>query len=214
MKKIVKPLAALMLVSVLSLSMLTGCGEKGKVGKYLEPKQSTQEKAVPKKANPDSIPDEARKMVEKEEGMMMAEGIALRDIITKLGEEMGITMPQRLEEKDLQDILGLKAEDVEEYYGEYSSVGTSADHIIGIKAKKGKAPQVRAAMESRKEEIIKKFAEYLPEELEKAQCGKIIEKGDYLFLVIAGGPEEDCSDRSEKAERIIEESFSGSTQGK
>lgn len=224
MKQIRKPLLSMLLAAMLAVTSLTACGEKGKVGsRAAEPRNTPapmqrqrDDEQDRRKENPDSIPedamDKAGQMLENEEGMIMAGGLSLRDIVTKLGEDIGIVMPQKLEDKDLEELLGVNRDDVEEYYGEYSSVGTSADHIIGVKAKKGKVDAVKSALESRKEQIVKKFEEYLPEEQEKARCGKVIQKGNYLFLVIAG--DKDCEDKDGKIEKIIDDSFQDNSDAK
>ena len=121
----------------------------------------------------------------------------------QLGEELGITMPEKLDESSLKEVFGVDPADIEEYYGEYSAVNTSADHIIGLKVKDGKVDAVRQALEARKEEIVKNFEEYLPDQYEKAQAGQIIQKGNYLFLVIAGDSEKGYDSEMDRAQKIV-----------
>ena len=82
-------------------------------------------------------------------------------------------------------------------------MNTSADHLIGVKVKEGKVDTVRKALEARKEQVLKNFQEYLPDQYEKAQAGRIIEKGNYLFLVIAGDSEKGYDEQMNRAEEIV-----------
>lgn len=140
-------------------------------------------------------------------GMILAEGTKLDDIVMKLGEELGITMPEKVDDTTLVDIMGLNKDDVEEYYGEYAVVNTSADNIIAIKANEGKADTVKKALEERKNAVVKNFEQYLPEQLDKAKAGKVIQRGNYVFLVIAGNSEKGMDNEIKRAEEIIDSYF-------
>lgn len=140
-------------------------------------------------------------------GMILAEGTKLDDIVMKLGEELGITMPEKVDDTTLVDIMGLNKDDVEEYYGEYAVVNTSADNIIAVKAKEGKADTVKKALEERKNAVVKNFEQYLPEQLDKAKAGKVIQRGNYVFLVIAGNSEKGMDNEIKRAEEIIDSYF-------
>lgn len=140
-------------------------------------------------------------------GMTLTEGTKLDDIIMKLGEELGITMPEKVDDTTLVDIIGLNKDDVEEYYGEYAVVNTSADNIIAVKAKDGKVDTVKKALEERKNAVVKNFEQYLPEQLDKAKAGKVIQRGNYVFLVIAGNSEKGMDNEIKRAEEIIDSYF-------
>ena len=86
-------------------------------------------------------------------------------------------------------------------------MNTSADHLIGLKVKDGKVDEVRTALENRKNEIVKNFEEYLPDQYEKAQAGRIIQKGNYLFLVIGGNA--DAKDEFDGEMNRAEETING-----
>ncbi len=221
-----KKITVLALIAMLLISVLAGCGEDGVINRagqktknYAQDSMDAAKNAGKKAEDSvkDKVDDTARKaddsakdgmdtvgeMMDQEEGMLMAAGSRIQDVVMKLGEELGITMPEKLDEAALKDVFGLDPSDIEEYYGEYSAVNTSADHIIGVKVKKGKVDTVRKALETRKEEVVKNFKEYLPDQYDKAQAGRIIEKGNYLFLVIAGDSEKGYDNQLNRAEEII-----------
>lgn len=192
-----KKMTSLLLAALLTAGVFTGCSENGRVGQLEKDAKTRTEEDM------SSGMDTAKEMMENEQGMIMAAGSRLQDVIMQLGEELGITMPEKLDESSLKEVFGVDPADIEEYYGEYSAVNTSADHIIGLKVKDGKVDAVRQALEARKEEIVKNFEEYLPDQYEKAQAGQIIQKGNYLFLVIAGDSEKGYDSEMDRAQKIV-----------
>lgn len=192
-----KKMTSLLLAALLTASVFAGCSENGRVGQLEKDAKTRTEEDM------SSGMDTAKEMMENEQGMIMAAGSRLQDVIMQLGEELGITMPEKLDESSLKEVFGVDPADIEEYYGEYSAVNTSADHIIGLKVKDGKVDAVRQALEARKEEIVKNFEEYLPDQYEKAQAGQIIQKGNYLFLVIAGDSEKGYDSEMDRAQKIV-----------
>lgn len=194
--------------------LLTGCGQEratdsndNRPNVVQQGKQAGEDAAKGAKDMLDDGADAAKKMMENEQGMLMAAGSRIQDVIMELGETLGITMPQKIDQASLQEVFGLNPSDIEEYYGEYSSVNTSADHIIGVKVKEGRVDAVRSALEKRKETVVENFKEYLPDQYDKAQAGKIIEKGNYLFLVIAGDSTKGYDSEMQRAQQIVDGYF-------
>ena len=195
-----KKITGLALVAVLTMSLLAGCAEDGMIGQAERDGRNVIEEGAQDAKN---AANDAKNAVD----MMMAAGSRIQDVIMELEENLGITMPEKLDQQSLQEVFGLNPDDIEEYYGEYSAVNTSADHIIGIKVKDGKVDEVKSALESHKQEIVDNFEEYLPDQYDKAQAGKIIQKGNYLFLVIAGDSEKGYDSEMNRAQHIIDGYF-------
>lgn len=210
-----KKITGLALVAVLTMSLLAGCAENGMIGQaerdgrnvIEEGAQDAKNAANDAKNAVEDAADATGDMMENAQGMMMAAGSRIQDVIMELEENLGITMPEKLDQQSLQEVFGLNPDDIEEYYGEYSAVNTSADHIIGVKVKDGKVDEVKSALESHKQEIVDNFEEYLPDQYDKAQAGKIIQKGNYLFLVIAGDSEKGYDSEMNRAQHIIDGYF-------
>ena len=210
-----KKITGLALVAVLTMSLLAGCAEDGMIGQaerdgrnvIEEGAQDAKNAANDAKNAVEDAADDTGDMMENAQGMMMAAGSRIQDVIMELEENLGITMPEKLDQQSLQEVFGLNPDDIEEYYGEYSAVNTSADHIIGVKVKDGKVDEVKSALESHKQEIVDNFEEYLPDQYDKAQAGKIIQKGNYLFLVIAGDSEKGYDSEMHRAQHIIDGYF-------
>lgn len=215
-----KKITGLALVAVLTMSLLAGCAEDGMIGQAERDGRNVIEEGAQDAKNAandaknavedaaDDTADATGDMMENAQGMMMAAGSRIQDVIMELEENLGITMPEKLDQQSLQEVFGLNPDDIEEYYGEYSAVNTSADHIIGVKVKDGKVDEVKSALESHKQEIVDNFEEYLPDQYDKAQAGKIIQKGNYLFLgVIAGDSEKGYDSEMNRAQHIIDGYF-------
>lgn len=210
-----KKITGLALVAVLTMSLLAGCAENGMIGQaerdgrnvIEEGAQDAKNAANDAKNAVEDAADDTGDMMENAQGMMMAAGSRIQDVIMELEENLGITMPEKLDQQSLQEVFGLNPDDIEEYYGEYSAVNTSADHIIGVKVKDGKVDEVKSALERHKQEIVDNFEEYLPDQYDKAQAGKIIQKGNYLFLVIAGDSEKGYDSEMNRAQHIIDGYF-------
>ena len=214
-----KKITGLALVAVLTMSLLAGCAEDGMIGQVERDGRNVIEEGAQDAKNAandaknavedaaDDTADATGDMMENAQGMMMAAGSRIQDVIMELEENLGITMPEKLDQQSLQEVFGLNPDDIEEYYGEYSAVNTSADHIIGVKVKDGKVDEVKSALESHKQEIVDNFEEYLPDQYDKSQAGKIIQKGNYLFLVIAGDSEKGYDSEMNRAQHIIDGYF-------
>ena len=73
------------------------------------------------------------------------------------------------------------------------------------------SPEVKAALENTKAAIVSSFELYLPDQYEKAQAGRIVVKGNYAVLVIAGDNEVIANQGVEEAykavDAAIEEAF-------
>lgn len=204
-----KKLFALILAMALSFTALTGCGRNNndKNNNTTPPSATTPDKENPNMP-PENNPDKKDETLgEKVEDVVLSAGATLEDIVVKLGEEMGIAMPQKLDDETLKDVFNIDPADIEEYYGEYSVVNTSSDHIIAVKVKEGRMDDVKKAFEERRDSVVKDFEQYLPDQLEKAKNASIIEKGPYLFFVIAGDAEKGIDKEVTRIKEIIEGYF-------
>ena len=211
-----KQILAFLLAAVMCMSFLTACGrnktndmqDTPPVTEELTPsvpstpdeKNPDKETIDDKKDNPESIPDAMS-------GMMLKADATLEDVVMKLGEKLGISMPTKVDDSTLKDVFGIEPEWIEEYYGEYSAANTSADHLLAFKVKDGHVEDVKKALEARREAIIQGFEESLLEQLEKARNATIVEKGNYVFFVIAGDVQNDADKEANKAQDIINSFF-------
>lgn len=140
-------------------------------------------------------------------GTTLKSDASLEGIVTKINDEIGLQMPTPVDDTALTDFFHLSSDMVEEYYGLFAMVMTSSDNVVAVKATPGKVEDVKAALEKRKEDVEGSFEMYLPDQYEKAQTGKVIVKGDYVFLLILGDYEKGLDNEMVKTEEIIDSFF-------
>lgn len=209
-----KQFLALLLAVVMSMSLLTGCRKNDNSSNNNNPNTTppSKEETIP----PEDVPpiNESEKTDDKNDnpdspigGMTLKAESTLEDIVMKLGEEMGISMPTKLDDAALKDNFGIEPDWIEEYYGEFSAANTSADHLLAFKVKENHIDDVKKALESRRDAIIKGFEASLMEEVDKARNATIVEKGPYLFFVIAGDAKADMDKEISRAQEIIDSYF-------
>ncbi len=86
----------------------------------------------------------------------------------------------------MTDLFGIDMSLVEDYYGKMAMVMTSSDVILLVKAVPGQVEAVKTALEAARDAKAAGCEMYLDSEFQKAEAGRIVVKGDYALLVIAG----------------------------
>ena len=138
----------------------------------------------------------------------MKDGESVQTVVDKIVDEIGMQMPSDIDDGIYKDLFYIDtAADCEEYYGKMAMTMTSADNVVAIKAKPDKKQTVVDGLTKRLEDVRNSFAQYLPDQSEKAQKGQVIEKGDYVFLLILGSDVEKFDAEMENAVKIINEAF-------
>lgn len=84
------------------------------------------------------------------------------------------------------EFIGVDAEMYESYAGSYCPITPGVDVILVVEAKEGKVEDVKAKLEQRKAELVAANENYVGSLLEKAKAGRVVVKGNYAVLVIAG----------------------------
>ncbi len=131
----------------------------------------------------------------------------LEEIIQRLAGQFETDLPTELDSWLLEELLSLEEEDVQEYAGQISMSMVSADNLIAIRATPKNQEKVQKALSRRLEFVRQAFAEFLPEEYEKARAGSVTLWGDCVFLVVAGRPDADPAEEAALAQEIISSFF-------
>lgn len=209
-----KQILALLLAAVMSMSLLTGCRRNNNSNNNESTTPpSNEETTLPETTPPETTTPDDEDAADKVNpdspigSMALKAETTLEDIVMKLGEEMGISMPTKLDDASLKDTFGIEPEWIEEYYGEFSAANTSADHLLAFKVKEDHMDDVKKALETRRDDIVKGFEASLTEEMDKARNATIVEKGQYLFFVIAGDSGSNMDEEVNRAEEIIDSYF-------
>lgn len=130
----------------------------------------------------------------------------LADIVTKINNEIGFTMPININDTTLTELFHINKDDVIDYSGVFSISSRSADSFIILKVNSDKKEIVTADLKQRKQDLIDKFKDSLPNEYDKANASKILEKGDYLIFICVG-EDSDYTKAIKSAQKIVESYF-------
>lgn len=131
----------------------------------------------------------------------LKEGAKLSDIVDKIDEEIGIAMPGDLTKEMLSDMYSIDETLYDDFSGKFAQVIPGVDEVIIIKAKEGKVSDVKAALEKRKAARMEE--QYLPDMKEKAELGRVVQKGNYAALLIVGDSEKGLDKEAQRAEDIF-----------
>ena len=94
-----------------------------------------------------------------------------------------------METQQLEEIYGVKADDVKEFIAESPMISMHPDVFIGIEAAEGKVDAVEEALLAYKEQDIAMGGHY-PQNLAKVQATEVIKIRNHVFLVRLGAPNE------------------------
>ena len=128
----------------------------------------------------------------------------VNEVLNTITTAVPIAMPGEIPESELEMIMGLSAEDYVNYAGQMCMAMVSADRVVVIEAAEGKIDAVTAALETFKQSAIAQFELYLPDQYEKAKAGRIVVKGNYAVLVIAGDNEVIANQGVEEAYKAVD----------
>ena len=110
----------------------------------------------------------------------------LDDVMAAIEAVAPVSVPAEMDDDYLTGMYGINLDDVEEYKGKYTNVSLSTDEILLVKAKAGKADTIKQALEARRDAKYEQAAMYDDVQAQKAQNGRIVVKGDYLFFIVVG----------------------------
>ena len=128
----------------------------------------------------------------------------VNEVLATITDAVPLAMPGEVTEEYLTIMMGLDLADVANYAGMMAMVNVSADCVVVIEAAEGKIDAVTAALETFKQSAIAQFELYLPDQYEKAKAGRIVVKGNYAVLVIAGDNEVIANQGVEEAYKAVD----------
>ena len=115
-------------------------------------------------------------------GSALKDGLTAKDVVTKVVEKAPMQMPMELDDTTVSDLTTINLDDVEEYAITKAMIMNSADVTAVVKAKDGKVESVKSALQAMLD--TEKNNAYLPEQKEKVENAALIEKGNYVILLI------------------------------
>lgn len=118
----------------------------------------------------------------KDANVGLKEGLTAKDVVAKVVEKAPMQMPQEFDEQMATDIAKLNLDDVEDYAITKAMIINSADVTAVVKANEGKVESVKATLQAMLD--TEKNNAYLPDQKEKIEQALLIEKGNYVILLI------------------------------
>ena len=106
--------------------------------------------------------------------------------------------------EEYMDFIGIDAEMYDAYAGSYCPMTPGVDIILVVQAKEDKVADVETALTNRRDEIYNANENYPGPLTDKAQAGRIVVKGNYVVLAIAGNDEVVEAEGAEKAYEVVD----------
>lgn len=110
-------------------------------------------------------------------------------------------------DEEYMSFIGLDSEMYEAYKGSYCPITPGVDIVMVVQAKDGKAADVEAALTARRDEIFRANENYPGTNRDKAEAGRVVVKGNYVVLAIAGDPAVCEAEGVEKAYEPIDQAI-------
>jgi hypothetical protein len=113
--------------------------------------------------------------------------VDINDVYEAVKKEMGdgYKGERDLQAQDFADMFGIAAADMDDFYGQISTMSLGLDFFIAVKAKTGKADAIEKCLQDWRTGQIDAGKLY-PFEMAKMKASQVIRHGDYVFLVTAG----------------------------
>ena len=106
----------------------------------------------------------------------------------------GIYRPARVTESVLRDRYGLADDQVEDYYGYYSTADGYADNLLAVKTRAGQIDAVKRALEMYREDLMAAMEKNgIGYAYDRARNMQVITRGNYAFLVAVNSLEADST---------------------
>lgn len=126
--------------------------------------------------------------------------VSLKEVHNAVKESLGedYTADRDLEKEELEGIVGVKAEDMEEYIAQAPMISVGVDTFIAIKAKEGKADAIEEGLNKHRKYLVEDSLQY-PMNLAKVNASKVIRHGNYVFFIMVGKYDERMDATEEQA---------------
>lgn len=92
---------------------------------------------------------------------------------------------------DMEEMFGVKKDWYDEFIAEGPMISVHVETFIAVKAKPGKASEVKKALETFRTNQIETSMQY-PMNMPKLEASQVLEHGDYVFFVMLGSASQDA----------------------
>lgn len=122
----------------------------------------------------------------KEESATIEASKSPKEMIDQMVTEIEQPAFMELSEEELQNLYNIDPAKLEEYSVRIPMMGVKTNEIAILKVKDAAdVADVKAALETRADNVMKTFEQYLPDQYEQAKNYKIVVKGNYVLFLIS-----------------------------
>ena len=137
----------------------------------------------------------------------MKDGQTVQMVVDKVADKLGMQMSADLDDTALKDLFFIKRDDLQEYAGKISMEPDNMDHIVALRANPGKVQKAVKGLKRRLEDVQNSFSQYQTEQNELVLQGQVVEKGNYIFLIILSDESTAMEEEIMEILEIIEDAF-------
>ena len=109
----------------------------------------------------------------------------INNVVKTIEKNFPIRMSTPIDDEYMR-FIDISAELYEAYAGYYCPITPGVETILVIEAKEGKVEEIKTKLQQRKDNIVAAYVNYTNDWKDKAKAGRIIVKGNYIALIIAG----------------------------
>ncbi len=113
----------------------------------------------------------------------------VEDVAVSVAQVCKIESPADFTADEMQFDMNLEDGSYEEFAGQRTTTNGQSGTVLVVKAKAGEADTVKAALEAYRDGLVAQFENYkddFPVGYEQNKNGRVVVKGDYVVLAIAG----------------------------
>ena len=130
----------------------------------------------------------------------------VNEILRAITEVAEVRMATDVDDEYMQ-FIGITDDMYDAYAGSYCPITPGVDIVLVIQAKSDKVSDVQSVLERRRQEIFTANENYIGAMRDKAEAGRVVVKGNYVLLVIAGDEGVVEDEGVEKAYEPIDEAI-------
>ncbi len=206
-----KKMAMGLLLLTMFVLTLTACGSK-KDGETKDTTGSTTSSETTKATEPvtSSAQETDTALAQPEESSSVGASLTLQGVRDAVAEAYGEnylpSMP--LDGESLAQKYGVTEDMYEEAFGEVPMISAQVDTLILVKAKEGRAEDVKTALENYRTYQLEEAMQY-PVNMPKLEASEVLVYGDYVCYIMLGWIDESIEDEGEMLKGFQEQNEIG-----
>lgn len=116
-----------------------------------------------------------------------AKDVDVKELMNTIVSDTSYELPamQELTDTDLESLYGISVDDLEAYSVNVPMMNVTATEIALFHVKDGKMDTVKKGVETRMTQLESTWSQYLPAQYDLVKDRRIIESGNYYFVIIS-----------------------------